>query len=137
MSVVGLLAWAKDGKASEEGEIILNKITGKYIWISAALVAVGSPICILIFKAAGDPRPVLDGMVTLLSILGTWWLTKSYIEQWFVWIIADLLNAILFILQLTDGVDLSMGPLLMNLAFLASSVVGYFYWKKKGTYKTL
>ena len=133
MAVVGIIAWAKDrAAAGDEDVIVLNRITPAVLLISAAVLAVGTPLCVWIMKMSGDSRPVLDALVTILSILATWWLTKSYIEQWYLWALADALNVLLFVLQRLDGVNASVGPLLMNIAFLASSAAGYVYWKKKG-----
>ena len=133
MAVVGIIAWARDrAAAGAEDVIILNRITPAVLAISAAVMLAGTPLCVWLMKVSGDSRPVLDALVTVLSILATWWLTRSYIEQWYLWAVADALNVLLFVLQRMDGVQASLGPLFMNIAFLASAAAGYVYWKKKG-----
>lgn len=133
MAVVGIIAWAKDrSSAGAEDVIILNRITPSVLLISALVLLAGTPLCVWMMKVSGDSRPVLDALVTVLSILATWWLTRSYIEQWYLWAVADALNVLLFVMQRLDGVGASLGPLFMNIAFLASSAAGYLYWKRKG-----
>jgi nicotinamide mononucleotide transporter len=47
-----------------------------------------------------SPVPLWDGLITSLSVVATWMLTKKIIEQWYVWILA---NSIAFIVYLAMG----------------------------------
>ena len=144
-SFVGLWHWGRDkqklgsrgsvksksGKAKNErakSTVHLNKMS----WITF----LGS----LVFMVAGtlglakgmelleDPMSYLDSAVTVMSIVATWWLVRAYIQQWWLWIVADALSAALCMQQ-------GMWPMVaLYAAYTVSAVIGYVYWKRNGQY---
>jgi len=70
----------------------------KVLAVSVLLQAVGTAALICVLRALGDPMSSLDAAITVLSLIATWWLIRSYKEQWLVWIGAVLMyvGAILF-----------------------------------------
>ena len=131
ISVVGLIRWKKAREAVEEGEIHLCPLPRKVgVW-SVVLFYVGSLVLIQVLRTAGDAQSFLDGTATMLSVIATWWLAQSYLEQWLLWILADILSTILCM------VTGQYAMALMYLAYTASAIYGYFHWKKHGKYVTL
>ena len=128
MSVVGLIQWRKASAQVAEGEIHLQVVPRKVgIW-SVVVFFVGSLALIQLLRAAGDAQPFLDGTATVLSVIGTWWLAQSYLQQWLLWIVADILTTTLC---LTTG---QYWLALLYIAYIASAVYGYFHWKTHGVY---
>ena len=128
MSVVGLVQWRKASTQVAEGEIHLQVVPKKVgIW-SVVVFFVGSLVLIQLLRAAGDAQPFLDGTAAVLSIIGTWWLAQSYLQQWLLWIVADILTTTLC---LTTG---QYWLAFLYIAYIASAVYGYFHWKKRGVY---
>ena len=68
--------------------------------------------------------PWLDSFTTALSIVGMWMLARKYIEQWFFWIIVDMVCCYLYIVK---GIPFKAG--LYGL-YVIIAVAGYFKWKK-------
>ncbi len=131
MSVIGLVQWKKASEAVGEDDIHLNRIPKK-VWVwSTVLLLVGIGIMMPILKATGDPAPVVDAVAVTLSAIGTWWLAQSYLEQWFIWIVADVLTTILC---LTTG---QYWMAVLYLVYIGSAVYGYIHWKSKGKYLPL
>ena len=131
MSVIGLIQWRKASEAVGENEIHLQKLSLKACLLSVAVFAAGSAVMVPILQAAGDPAPLLDAVAVSLSIVGTWWLAQSYLEQWFIWIVADIL---------TTALCLKTGQYWMAvlyLVYIGSAVYGFFHWKSKGKYVSL
>ena len=91
-------------------------------------MVLGSVALIQLLKATGDASPILDGTATVLSIIGTWWLAQSYLQQWILWIVADALSTTLC---LTTG---QYWMALLYAVYIASAVYGWFHWKKHGKY---
>lgn len=131
MSVVGLIQWRKAGQQVGEGEIHLQALPKKVAVWSVVFFFVGNLALIRLLEAAGDAQPYLDGSATALSVVATWWLAQSYLEQWLLWILADILSTTLCI------VTGQYWMAFLYLAYTASAVYGYFHWKKKGKYLTL
>ena len=126
MSVIGLYKWRKDQGKVEEGDIHLNSITkGAAFWSGIAALA-GTLAFVWILRKTGDAAPELDAAATVLSIIGTWWLAMSYLEQWFIWIVADVITTTLCIV--TGQYALAA----LYLAYIVSAVYGYFHWKRRG-----
>lgn len=87
---------------------------------------VGSLVLIWVFRALGDGMSVLDATATVLSVIATWWLALSYIQQWMLWIVADILTTALCI---GNG---QYWMAVLYAVYVASAVYGYEHWKKKG-----
>lgn len=131
ISVVGFIQWKKASDQTGEGEIHLQKLPGKVALWSAILFAAGSVLLIQLLRATGDAEPRLDGAATMLSVIATWWLAQSYLQQWLLWIVADILSTSLC---LVTG---QYWMALLYLTYMGSAVYGYFHWKKNGKYVSL
>ena len=75
-----------------------------------------------------NPMSYLDASVAVLSAVATWWLVRSYLEQWWLWIVADTLSVVLCA---TQGMWWMTA---LYLAYVLSAAYGLYYWKKKGRY---
>ena len=131
MSVVGLIQWRKASGQVEEGDIHLRKVSLKVGILSAVLFTAGTAVMVPVLKATGDPAPFLDAVAVMLSVVGTWWLAQSYLEQWLIWIVADVLTTTLC---LTTG---QYWMAILYLAYIGSAVYGYVHWKSRGKYVSL
>lgn len=68
--------------------------------------------------------PWLDSFTTALSIVGMWMLARKYIEQWFAWILVDIVCCGLYIYK-----DLYFTSALYGL-YSIIAIFGYFKWKR-------
>ena len=130
MGFVGIFNWRRDAAAASEhkGFIILGKLTPKVIRISLAITVIGIPALYFILGALDDPNPFLDSITTVMSIVGTWWLTRSIIYQWWIWIFADV-----FAIWMNINLDKSAFVIQFVLCIL-SSFIGLYTWSKRGKY---
>ena len=132
-SFIGLWHWRRDKKKlDEEHSIHLNRLTRKTV-ITSAIAAITGIIALsygmdlmaeLGFKE--NPMSVLDASVAVLSVIATWWLVRSYIQQWWLWIAADTLSTILCA---TQGM---WWMALLYLLYTASALIGLRHCKKNG-----
>lgn len=129
MGFIGIYHWKKDSVHElEEGAILLHKLGWKHLNISVVITIVGIPLLYFLLKGMNDPNPVLDAITTVLSIIGTWWLTHSYIQQWWVWIVAD-------IFAIWMNVNLGNEWFVVQFVLcIISSFIGLWNWNRKGTY---
>ena len=68
--------------------------------------------------------PVADSFTTALSLLGVWALAHKYLEQWFVWIVVDVVTCVLYAYK-----DLPFKSGLYAL-YVIIAVFGYFRWRR-------
>ena len=153
-SFIGLWQWSRDKKrlvaevapaagpsdeeagALPEGDRIhLNRLTVKTVAVSAVVMALGTFGLVELMQwlnSAGilqeNPMSYLDSAATILSAIATWWLVRSYIQQWWLWIVADLMSTILCA---------SQGMWWMTALYAAytlSAVYGWAHWHRNGKY---
>ena len=135
-SFVGLWQWRKDRKrlvgnqsSGQADDVIhLNRLTPLTLIASAVIAVAGTLALAWLMELVENPMSYLDAAVTVLSAVATWWLVKSYIQQWWLWVAADLLSTILCA---------SQGMWWMTALYAAytlSAIIGYNHWKKKGQY---
>ena len=132
-SFIGLWHWSRDRKRlsdvpQTDDVIHLNRLSTRVVALSAALAAVGIFALAHLMELVENPMSYLDATVTVLSAIATWWLVKSYLQQWWLWIAADFLSTVLCA---------SQGMWWMTALYAAytlSAVYGYIHWKRKGQY---
>jgi len=68
--------------------------------------------------------PLWDGLITSMSVVATWMLTRKYLEQWYVWIVA---NAIAVVVYLVMG----MYPTaVLFMVYFGMAIVGVGVWNR-------
>jgi nicotinamide mononucleotide transporter len=68
--------------------------------------------------------PAWDALSTALSAIGMWLLARKYIEQWWVWIIVDIISVGLYIYK---GIYFYAA---LYALYIVIAVLGYINWKK-------
>ena len=116
------------------GKILLKKLPLRDVLIALGLTVVGIPALYFLLSYLNDHTPLLDAVVTTLSIIGTWWLTKSYIQQWWLWIIADVFAIWMNLILVDLGYRDKLPFIVMFVFCIISSFVGLVIWSRKGKY---
>ena len=142
---IGLWQWRRNRASLSTGDngqeqkddniVVLNRLT-----IRTVIVSLIVSLCGILALSYGmsalhkagilgeNPMSLLDSAVAVLSAVATWWLVKSYREQWWLWILADTLSVVLCAMQGMWWMSA------LYLAYVAAAVYGLHYWKKKGVY---
>lgn len=140
MSFIGIFQWSKDRRKlkgespldenSHSAEIHLNRLTPNALAISALITAGGIFLLSYLMKLLENPMSWIDSSIAVLSAVATWWLAKAYLEQWWIWILADLLSTIMC------AVSGLWWMSALYAAYTISAIIGLSYWKRHGTYIT-
>ena len=136
MSFIGLWQWNNDKrKLSSDSdkeivadEIHLNRLSVKTMAISAAITVAGIFALSWLMKLLENPMSWMDASVAVLSAVATWWLTKAYLEQWWIWIVANILSTLMCALSGLWWMAALYG------AYTISAVIGLVHWKRCGKY---
>ena len=130
---IGLWQWRKDkGSIEDTSKIHLNRLSWKVVAVSTIVFAAGT-----VGLAAGmdymselgfkeNPMSLLDASVAVLSAVATWWLVKSYLQQWWLWIAANTLS---LILCATQGM---WWMAVLYILYVVAAVIGLKHWGKNG-----
>ena len=115
----------KCSEASADNGLPISKIPKRLIFPSIMVFVLTFILILYILISFTDSNvPYLDSFTTALSIVGMWMLARKFIEQWWVWIVVDLVSAGLYVykeLYMTSG----LYALYAVIAFF-----GYLNWKK-------
>lgn len=130
-AVYGWAVW-KFGKRPHEEQELPITLMPIHHWLKVGilfLVAQLSIAWVLIHYTDSDV-PWWDAFTTALSIIGMWMLAKKYLEQWWVWMIVDVVCVGLYIykeLYFTSG---------LYALYAVISIFGWLNWKKLMNKKT-
>lgn len=126
-SVYGLACWLHGKKIQarkREALKITHLPTRYYLPLTLVFGAVFGVIGIILSRLTDSTVPWADAFTTALSIVAMWLLARKYLEQWLVWIMADVGCALLYCYK-----DLLFTGMLY-LAYAVIAVFGYRKWKK-------
>jgi nicotinamide mononucleotide transporter len=71
-----------------------------------------------------SPVPMWDGLITSLSVVATWMLTRKLLEQWYVWIIANVIATVVYL-------AVGMYPTaVLFIVYTVMAVAGAREWRK-------
>jgi len=122
ISVYGWFDW---GKADESSEVKVHRIAWRKFASYSLLIIAGSLVLgYLAERFTDDSLPYWDSFTTLASIIATYWVVKRYLENWLIWIIVDLLCAIIYLYK---GLPLTAGLFLL---YTFTALFGYVNWLK-------
>ena len=126
-SVYGLICWLKKSHRYASAGPAELKIShtpkSTYIILAAVSTAIFIFIGYILSRWTDSNVPWADAFTTSLSIVAMWMLARKYVEQWLVWIAADVACSILYAYK-----DLWFTSALY-LAYAVIAILGYRKWK--------
>lgn len=124
MTVYGFIAWMRHKQKTADLPIRHMPMRMAFIWIGIGL-ALWLIIYLLLSHFTNSNVPVADAFTTALSVVGIWALARKYLEQWFVWIVVDVVTCGLYFYK---GIPFKAS---LYALYVVIAVFGYFAWKKK------
>lgn len=125
ISVYGWYYWL-NGKRDDNKSLLPVQSANKKLWIKLAVISALLYLIILfiLIRFSDSDVPYLDSLTTSLSIVATWMLAKKYIENWLIWIFADIVSVGLYIFK-------SLWPtVILFVVYTILAYFGYIEWKK-------
>lgn len=124
MSILGWYLWSRRNNGQEEFPIsIMNskeyKISGLIFSVTLLFIA----LVYHFFDKFTDLTAYVDAFTTALFFVGMWLMAKRKIENWIVWIIADIISVPLYFYK---GLTVSS---LQFIVFTIIAILGYKEWK--------
>lgn len=128
MQFIGLYMWtkAKDSDGDVKSKTLTNK--GKIILTIVSIASIAAYSFIL--SLLGGNIPIIDATSTILSIIAQILMVRRYLEQWYLWVIVNIVSIIMWAVSLTQGSG-DMSTLLMWVIFLLNSLYGLYNWRKE------
>jgi len=126
MDIVGIFNWRRIEQSTGKDVVHVARMTRRQFFTYFSAAVVGMPIVYALLSLTNDPEPLIDAIVFTLSILAQLMLTKSFLEQWALWMLAD---AVAIMLYASQG---AWWMMLLYGCYIANAFVGVWYWRKYG-----
>ena len=123
MTVYGFIAWMRHSSQKKDLPICHMPKKTAFVWLGIATL-IWLVIWYLLTRFTDSRVPILDAFTTALSIVGIWALARKYLEQWFVWIVVDIVTCCLYFYK-----DIPFKASLYVL-YVFIAIFGYFKWRK-------
>lgn len=138
MQIVGLALWLKNLKQSKtahpdgapEAVEIKTLKPKSYIWIVPAVVVGFFLMWLMLSQFNGQRLPLLNALVSVGYLLGTLLLTLRYVENWYVYLVTNLLSCALWIILAIQGNGDAFYIFILDVAYLLYTIIGLVKWKK-------
>lgn len=125
-SIYGIICWRwgisrKNKKDASTALKITHTPTSRITPLSIISIALIFAIAYILITFTDSNVPWWDSVTTSLSIVAMWMMARKYIEQWWVWIVVDVISAGLYVykeLFFTAGL------------YALYAIIAYFGYKK-------
>ena len=123
MTVYGFVAWMRHSQKIIDLPIrhLPQDMTVELLMIFPVIWAI---ILFVLISFTPSNVPIADSFTTALSIIGIIALSRKFLEQWFVWIVVDVVTCALYFYK-----DIPFKASLYAL-YVVIAVFGYLKWKK-------
>ncbi|WP_333809393.1 nicotinamide riboside transporter PnuC [Flavobacterium sp.] len=125
MSILGWYLWSK--KKGDQEEFPISTVNRKEFLISTLIFILTLLFVALVyhfFDKFTDWTAYIDTLTTALFFVGMWLMAKRKIENWIIWIVADVISVPLYFYK---GLTFSSMQFLL---FTIIAILGYLEWKK-------
>jgi nicotinamide mononucleotide transporter len=117
----GWFTWTK-----KSADFFVRKIDVNTRWkISAITISAGVMLALFLQINTDASLPWLDSFLTCFSLAAQWMIARKYIENWILWIIADIIYIPVYIQK-----ELPLTAILYSI-FLFLAVKGYLEWRRQ------
>lgn len=121
LSVYGWYEWLFGG--AQHSRLQVSR-TSRTLWMALIplFLVVGVGLGAMLDHFTDSPVPYFDAMLTSASLVAQWMMTRKLLENWIIWIVADLVYVPLFIQRGLPFTALQYG------VFLFLAAMGWYRW---------
>ena len=123
IAVYGWKQWLTGG--TDGGTLTVSRLAAHHGLILLALTALMTLLMIWVLKSFTDSQyPQWDAITTALSVTGAWMVARKILENWLVWIVADIIYIGLYV---ASGLYLTT---LLYATYLILAITGFIVWRR-------
>ena len=120
LALIGSYAWMYGG--SGKTRLHVTRISFEESIIVIGVIAVSTILLTIYLTSINDSYPFLDALTTCLSLAAQWLLNFKRLENWIIWMVADIFYIWLYIQK-----DLNLTAVLY-VVFFSLCVIGIHKW---------
>ena len=125
-NIVSFVLWTRHKDAERGGrEVKARALSVLQLAAACVLVTIATVGYHFVLEGLGGAMTMLDGASTVLSVFATVLMALRYSEQWFFWIVVDVITVALWCIA-GDPVMIAMWAV-----YLVNAMYGYLMWLNK------
>ncbi|MGV3637791.1 MAG: nicotinamide riboside transporter PnuC [Flavobacteriales bacterium] len=124
-AVMGLYGWWNWGRSGGSEKVV------RYGWpqhaVLLALGIAGTVALVQLMKWIDQPGTLLgmEAFITSFAMVATWMMSRKVLENWFYWIVGDVVAVVY------NHLIGYQGYALLNVIYIVLAVVGFLRWRKQ------
>ncbi|MFN0121976.1 MAG: nicotinamide riboside transporter PnuC [Blastocatellia bacterium] len=122
LGIHGWRNWLRGGQ--NQTRLPVSRASWRFLALLVCLIIAGTASLLTILRIAGGAAPLPDALTTILSLAAQYMLNRKLIENWYCWIIADVMYIWLY---LTRGLGLTA---VLYAIFLCLCLAGLWQWRR-------
>ena len=129
MNIIGWVIWLKVKNKDKDNEVKSKTLTlkqGTIVTIITIALTFGYSF---ILTLMGGNLPLIDSCSTVLSVVAMILMIKQYAEQWWLWILVNIVSIVMWAITLSQGSG-DVATLAMWCVYLLNSIYGLIKWYK-------
>lgn len=123
LAVYGWHQWQRGG--TEKAGVSVSRISGIVAVLLLLLTAAASAVLALVLGSVTNAaEPLWDSLATAMSLAAQWMLARKILENWLVWIAADIIFVAVYVqsaLYVTAG---------LYVVYLVMATTGFLTWRR-------
>ena len=129
MEIIGFLNWKKNTNAVTK-EVIKTSLSNRERILFFVITTCITIITIFVLKKLGDTSPILDGIITIFSLLGMYFSVRRVFEEWFVWAFVNFLSVIMWFNVYLNGEGV-FSIFVKRIIYLILGTYFFFKWYRE------
>ncbi len=123
ISVFGWWNWLRGGEGHSELPITKTSVVAGIV-LTLLTVAASAALTLCLKRFTDSVTPLADAVTTALSLTAQYMLSRKLLENWYAWMVADVIYVVLYIYK-----DLYLTGVLY-MVFLGMCFAGYARWRR-------
>lgn len=129
MQFIGWWQWRKRGSV-DSSQVKARRLGSAQRLLLATACAVAVVAVGYVLRYFGDPHPFKDSATTVLSIIAQALMALAFMEQWFLWIITNVISVVMWVMCAFEGEPYAGFMVIMWVFYLLNSINGLRIWNK-------
>ena len=131
MQIVGWFKW-KQRRLSPDSVVIKTRwmSLGQRILMIISTLLLGTVMYFVLKEVPHEDQPLSDAAAVAVAAVTQFVLVFAFIEQWFLWIVLDIVMSIVWIVAWQAGKPHAAIQLILQLFYLINAFRGVYLWSK-------
>lgn len=122
LGILGWYWWLRGGE--QHSRLLVSRASPTHLALLAVLAVAATAGLTIFLRSVNDAAPFLDALTTVLSLVAQYLLTRKLLENWYVWITADIIYIWLYA---NRGLPLTAA---LYALFLGLCLLGLREWRR-------